>query len=764
MLTIPTAWKRGSADRDVWYNNRGTPMYFIRITPEDRAQIRLATKTTMFQEEGGTERLYESDYLQGVPSISQKVNMGDDTVGAVGEMGTTTLTINNGKVGSYNFLEHHSLELDDLVNAIVDMWICFWEVENVQPGYHPSTDRFGITTSLKMYTGRIANYSYHGAEIVLTIEDWAVIHDREMPLTLTDLKNKYGAAMTILDKMTNAVVPLCFGKGWFVIQPACNADGSTIQYELILGWPITSAITNEHMGYWDAQSNQYVIFGSPYYTISYNAARYYSAATMKLLYDLHPDFKQWKIISPKSITELMPRANSVEKAWIDGSVNTENFIDNITSNKMFAYVLVGDLTPYYTWVPCWTLNFDKEEFPEDEPFNLYMITDVTFHGTTATGNFSLRFAPSIGTWLLPQLSDTASTILTGAEIKIASRYWANCFQEAFQDAKYNRTHNPLVLLMEQDEVGDTIPDNGFSIDIEGRNDAGVATGFSMAGHEAAIFLVHLMPQTKMAIHGTYPTGTIQDAINLVIDYFADLDSSIYVSYINFLQNYVFGGEVQELTTIYDFFCEIAKQCGLMFVETAEGKWKFIDLYGGSRTLYPLDYTVTDDDILMDDTGVEIISFSKLQREVYNAFDLQWDKNHANGEFDKTTYLSASDHNLTVLTAAEIDQMKQWCNEAATKYGAKKKLRLTCEFIGHDTAICQQTSEEYLFRAVEWFTHKPTIVNFTTSLRMIDLEVGDSIAFGLDLYTSTHDFIVISKKIDNTGRTIEFECIETRWGA
>ena len=96
----------------------------------------------------------------------------------------------------------------------------------------------------------------------------------------------------------------------------------------------------------------------------------------------------------------------------------------------------------------------------------------------------------------------------------------------------------------------------------------------------------------------------------------------------------------------------------------------------------------------------------------------------------------------------------YCISAQSKYGTNKELVVKCDLVKDDI-----TAEEILRKCVILFYERPTIVSYTTSMRLVDLQIGDHIKHASTFYTHPLMHMIIGKRISGDGKTIEFDTLE-----
>lgn len=760
MLTIPDTWKRDATDELQNLNSRGTPVYFMRITFATGRVIRLSTKTNWFKEEGGEEKWYESYYVLGISNIEQKIVLARDNVGGYSEQGNVGINISNGARDGDTFLEKYNVEWDDFVNATVEIWLTFNDIIDPLEQWYPS-EKLGVDNAVKPFYGKIRNVPHTFTDATLIVEDWFEQDDIMIPYTLGEMEQRGLTASPwgVHKKHIDKVAPVNFGERYFPTEACFAYNATTRRFYIMIANPVEGTISSINVFFWDNASKAFQEIDNGNYALGNKIHDWYSF-DVRNLEDLPEELKQHYVLQADSITEQTPPATtSNEGAINDSTVQSENEITAGTDDYVYAWVGHGALT-YNVWSLLWRLTFKKKGLPEDEPFNVYVFTDLTQNMNTTSGLFSIRFDPALSGWSAPVISALSgfSTVLRKnylTDVKL----WANCPQEFFPAAAHSRNNTRVALALAQDADASDVPSNGFTMDIDVRRDSDPPTTVTMCCHECALFIVKLLPQITYAVNADFGNARIQDAINLIVDYFLGIDSATYCEYSYFNENYGFSGQISKRQSVGRFFRNVAEQLGLIYVETPDRKMRFMDLWGGTP-LITKSRTIIDSDVNVDDDGAEIIGFEKSGREVYSRFEILFDKNLVTNEYRKRRYVTPNDNNLTQLTAL-VPEMEGHCYDAESKYGTDKTLTIKCDWAGSNNLEIKAV-ESILYKATRFFTFKPDIVTMQTSLRRVDLEIGDEVDFDMTRFSSENMHLIFGKKINTKENTIDFSLLQCIW--
>jgi len=160
--------------------------------------------------------------------------------------------------------------------------------------------------------------------------------------------------------------------------------------------------------------------------------------------------------------------------------------------------------------------------------------------------------------------------------------------------------------------------------------------------------------------------------------------------------------------------EICRQTGIIYFENYENKEKIVALKKrtASKTI---DRTTIQE-------GAINIRFSNLS-QVYNEFYMNYKPQWFDGNYMKTLFVTASDHNLSSnVRSGTPNTFTGLCGDSQDKYLKTNRLTLDCDWIRDDA-----TAELLIKWLAEWLCYRKYIVGFETAgLDHVDLELGDQV--------------------------------------
>jgi len=749
MQTIPSTWKPGgTSNRSLWLNSTdSTPLIFIRIKEVSGGYIRLSNKNVEFGEEGGALRQYSDVYYEGFSGLDTNLNLFERGIGGTTQIGEITIQLNDGKHEGKKFTDMYTL--DNLINASVDIWINFEESEALN-----------IDNSLKIFTGTIYNYHYRNNSITLQVNPYSLLSQKKMPIRVGDLNDKYSVGWSTPEKYKNEVIPFAFGLS---IHPCVMVDilsASNRWIRLVASFPSTSSGAGT-VWYWDETDNRLKSLRTTLYSFTdtlIGDGLYAVRVTFNDIMDLPSETGQRKYLSPDTATKNLGPAIVKMENIKDQDLSTEN-MDIYVAPDPTPYVWHADLT-YNSYVDVWTLNFYKDNFPQDIKFNVYFVADFMYTGQNESPKGYIKIKPDVADWndvvIAPADWDYGGTDSDAYMIayNIPFTFAEGQKYDSTRETLYTWQKNPRNIALDEWETAtestvDDISANSVEVKIQiKRTEADPPSTRSWACHEFALLIVPLEPTKQYFIYKQLDNDTLEDVIETIFDNFLELDSTDYVSFSNLAMNYQADGSMYEEKLTIDYIDQLVNEFGLLHSEDSDGKSKFIDLNSKAA-----DYTITDDDIKMSDEGIPLIEWQKASTDIYSEFAVDYHYEIPSKKYQKTKYVNKDNHNLSYVTASTLQSL---CRDAYYDFGSRKRWSLQCQFIRDD-----ETAEEVLQKAVKFLTFRPTVVKTKTTWRLIDLEQGDQVAIDTDLYTGTHNFFVVGKHI-NPDYTIDFTFFECPW--
>ena len=738
MLTIPTVWKQGSSDRNVWLNTTdSTPLLRVRIWKTDGEIIRMTNIRGGFSEEDGIPYLYEETFWHSLTSIGHKFNIGRSQIGATGEMNQLTLRVNAGEVNQTTFL--HGYPIDNYVSAKVDVWLLFAE-----------GGEYITENSLHLFNGKISNYKYKSDVIEFIVEDFSFLNQRKLPLRYQDWLEKYPQTWTIPDFTRNEILPMNFGNAISKVFTGALSGTYMRRIYLMTAWPIPTNVSDDFkLFYWDKDANNYFSAGGfGDYFVNTMSAELMRTITIWDVADLPDKCDLLTRVPPAEVHELNSLPGGNPEAWRDQTLESLETYDQTYGAPGGAYIYHGSISDT-SYSQIWQLIWNYDELPEGV-FNAYFVTDIS-HNQAGSSPGTARFYGKIysytgGLTTVDVPSNLSYYIYDNNGTTPALLYLAvpSAYCDLHADFPYVSC-TEFVMSMASQITKEDVLDDYVDLRVAAKR-IGTITACTWKFHEGYLLFTRLTPDTLYA-SGNWGNGYIQPAIESVYDNFLDLDSDDFVTFVNMARNYEVDGTINEEMTSLEFFDKLAKQYGLLISEDADGKTRVIDINGKTS-----DYVITDEDLLIDDEGILSIEFSVNTNEIYSRYKVDYKKTTASGKYMANKYVSADDHNLEFVDSTFLQQL---CIQAQSTYASKKEFILQCDLVRTEIA-----AEEILEKAVKLLWRRHTVAKFTTSLRMIDLQEGDQIRFGVSINPNlTNNFFITSKTINHENRTIDFIALE-----
>ena len=110
-------------------------------------------------------------------------------------------------------------------------------------------------------------------------------------------------------------------------------------------------------------------------------------------------------------------------------------------------------------------------------------------------------------------------------------------------------------------------------------------------------------------------------------------------------------------------------------------------------------------------------------------------------------MTPDNNNLTTIDSTPLTELAR---KARDDYNSDKKLTIQAKFIKNSSV-----ADELMEKAIRLYTQKPDLIKFTSTLRLLDLEIGDQVTFNCSDFESTSNFIIARKRINKTNYRIEW---------
>jgi hypothetical protein len=250
------------------------------------------------------------------------------------------------------------------------------------------------------------------------------------------------------------------------------------------------------------------------------------------------------------------------------------------------------------------------------------------------------------------------------------------------------------------------------------------------------------------VYGDWDQRTMSAVIDCLFGpHLLNLDSSLIVKE-NFLTDYKIDAQINERIDSYELISGICEELGFLFYEDELGRERFIDLV-------PLDYKyeITHNDILFKDKDL-LAEVTKAENPVYSEFRVEYKKHIVTGEYETNRYVTKDFENLDHVDPAALQDL---CL-AAYNEGVRKNMVVQLKYVRDD-----ETAEQILAKLVQFYTRKFKVINYATTLRLLDLEIGDQVRFNVDEYYETsYNYYIMRKRTNYLNNLMEFTLLETPW--
>lgn len=772
MKTIPASWQMVS-DRDYWFCTNGTPIILIRIRRATGGYIRMGSKFVLFQEEGGSTYSYDDKFFHSIGSIDMGLNIMQGDPGGVGYMSATQIIINNGEYEGDKFTDNYSL--DALINATVDIFF-----------YPEECNHNDIDNALQIYKGKISNYSLNSkkSQIILNVNEWSITKQRKIPERLVDFNNRFAKddTWTIPEICKNKVVPFCFGEGMKKVIQCDITSHNDRTVKLIMGYPIyTLKDFDSKLYYWDSVKKSFVMIDPT--NIDEKFVYYQSTATkcrtMNILdIGILPlDCKQRTYLTP---------TDAIKYLYVDPDEDVLTLLSNKNVNLEYYQqcvqrpisLIASSIIPYANltqgnWLEVWRVKFNRNDLLADIKFDLYLVIDLVFdyNAVDPSGVF-------INTRILSNITGGSGISISNSDYDYKSGagdsfyYHANNPKEYIKAEKlrtvgtgdsiidllheYPRGYSLFEHRIKQDmEIPDITDPNECILNIECWRIDADTRDCNLHNLQTALLILPMTLLIDYYVDGNFEAyDKIQAVISAIFEFGLSVNPADFVEFVNLARDYEIDGEIYEEDYSFNFLSKFAKEIGLWYYDSEEGKARFIDINTKSA-----DYTIKDEDLLEDDNGNLELEITKAETEIYSRFSADYCLNIANKKYSKTRYIDKDEENFDTVSPTDLQDL---CRDAYELYDSEKRLVVKLDYVRND-----QVAEEILAKCVKQYTMKPTKIKFKTSLRMCDLQKGDQIKFNTRIFSSNGKHYYITRKNasymwDNP--IIEYEATESPWSS
>jgi hypothetical protein len=762
MRTIPASWKTG-ASRDTWLNSiTKNAVLMIKITTATEV-IRIASSAVTITGDGNYSALYFKDFQE----IDLDADFLQNNAGAVGKMGQAELTLSNG-VAEASGMDQQKFsdvyDVDSLINADVDVYFAPYEAS--VNGVFASVDEV-----MQVYKGVITNYSWLTSEIKIRINEYSNTRHKIIPCTVQEFSDKFGLGLSVPETEANSPVPITWGEGYWKIRQVADwvatADREiwfVIAHPMRQYAPWESYPHADRLLYWDPATKnfavlpKYVSIPPPQRSVWEDAPwdpamQSKKTARLKILelLDIPQDIGQWFILHPDEVHLGNDISGSNPEYMANQSLDSEDYrICQVNPNDA-AHVMHNSLT-YNVEKSCFRPLFHKKNFPEKTNFHVYGIWDLIYEGVggSEAPKASWHFDPEniAGAWATKNVGtsyfiyDSLSTYM-----HFFLWHWTLLMRPWLIGMHPLETNGLTSWPFTYDGRQEHIDDDGLFVDIRLKR---LDSGSYNRDYQIHEFGILILPKKAIDyyVYGNWNQRSMSEVIDCLFGpHLLNLDSGLIVKE-NFLTDYKIDAQVNERIDSYELISRICEEMGFLFYEDELGRERFIDLV-------PLDYIyeVTHNDILFEDNDLKA-ELTKAENPVYSEFRVEYKKHIVTGEYEANRYVTKDFENLDHVNPTELQALCQ----ATWDQGVRKNMVVKLDFVRDD-----ETAELILAKLVRFYSRKFNIVNFTTTLRLMDLEIGDQVRFNVDDYYETaYNYYVMRKRTNYLSNVTEFVLLETPW--
>jgi len=271
-------------------------------------------------------------------------------------------------------------------------------------------------------------------------------------------------------------------------------------------------------------------------------------------------------------------------------------------------------------------------------------------------------------------------------------------------------------------------------------------------------------------HGAYPIECIlRDELGLgdnEIDYNSfDLIGGQSMGILS-RKDWKFASYISEQVNSFDLIAEFCQNCAIIYYQDYLGKEKVI-------TTNPIGIytTITPSKEKADPKYGSKMQITKSPLDlVYNEFHLHYKKNYATGIYEGYKYIKPFSHNLVYPNNPHPDPNDRLGNPSiysglggllhlsGTTYAKVNSLTFYAEWIRDEA-----TAERLIKWFADWFCFRSYVVEFTTDLGRIALELGDQLLIDHPLIPTDirndHPFIITEIKHDLNNDELQFKARE-----
>lgn len=723
MITIPSAWKVG-ANRDNWYNNQGTPIWFIRIVAYETTLRISNEKLTLHETDVGWAQ-YDNRFFDSLNKITMALNFLKGKAGATGQMGQTDLKIANGIVDGVCFKDEYNM--DEFINAEVDIW---YAPKEASPPYEQ-----GVNV-MRVYKGIVTNAKENPKTVTLTINENSNTKHKKVPLRYDEFNVAHSTGWTIPEENIAKVMPISFGEGIFKAYHCDTTDNGTRYY--FIGYTYKDIRTSFRtvLYYWEPNEKRYKVIDSAKWT-----ELSYLGGDLKLI---RFDVSQLAIYSEMA-NYLIPSVYVYMHNGLPLALNGDKLADKKKATTSDASnTRARDVSGGFSigvWESVYNLTFKKTQFDLRGNFDLYIVADVSYENSGAVKRWETRF-----TW--DGNTVTQDHTMYDDDGGAPPHYYCAWIPEEWLNEGYNPNETPASagLLKKNVSPNDLNALNHILCQLKPlTNPITINEAYT---YEASLMQVMLSLPKDMYVKDGFLNNNPQSLIEFIFNQCLNIPSTDIV-FDNFIEDHKVDGQIFEEIDSYELFAKIANELGFIFYEDQDSKERFIDIAPGDSV-----YEITDSDIVRAKDKSLMINKCRTSQDVFSAFFVDYCKQYATGDYQASKYVTKDAHNL-----GHIDStlMQQLCQDAHDYYRSEKRLTVKLDYIRDSN-----TAETILAKLVQFYSRKRVIVAFIATPRIIDLELGDQVRINTSFYSSSQNFYIAGKDIDPKTGLIEYIAFETPW--
>jgi len=439
-----------------------------------------------------------------------------------------------------------------------------------------------------------------------------------------------------------------------------------------------------------------------------------TSRSVRLFY-YHQDFHRIMKISPSLFSEVVASVTKINFDWTDmpfydaaagrtyiTPLSVTNLTggsngDNMKDLDKDSYA-IGDVTITGSYDDVFQLTFNKYDLDLKTYFDLLLMVNVK--PSLAYSTNAVKFNLDEKGWYI---------IITDTDWPSPDAYYRSIEEDYVAGSNPNKSPVAFKTLIHPSELPDT-----FHITILIKADY---TDVDFYFYELALKQICKIINADLFVKDNFGNGTVQEAISFILTHYLGISSDQITT--SFENTYYIDGQITEIKNSFDHIKEIVNEFGLLYLEREDGTVLLKEIANSIPV-----YNITLDDVLADSNGLEELKEEHIERDIFEKIRLRYAYNPASDKY-----------------------------EAVKIYGSGTPKTVESKWI-HESQTATQVASNF----VSWNSYLMKKITFKTSLRLIDLEIGDLVTF----WNQDKKFVITSKRVDLKEGIIEWEALETPW--